>query len=433
MTHALIDFLTAKNHPLRTALTDEMHVRRFPSFIAPMRMTQLVMLTGEQPADQARQHAEALCARYSVAPPKGKYFSVRLGKLQMVWEHHTEFSTYSFIESDASGDAFAQPVLLDVPHDWVQALPGQVLRATQVALLDRLQPEPDDALLAACFSAADLMSCEVSGGEARIWSDFKLNQDGLGRLLIRDQALKSAGDTARLVQRLQELGNYRNMAMLGLPVAQSLTATLSSLEKQLASLAHEIAAGAAADARLLNELSNLSANLARITAETRYRMTATRAYAQLVTDRLRSLDVRRVPGYQTLVDFTERRLTPAVRTCDSFTQRLEDLSQRVSWASSLMQTRIETKLARQNTELLQSMNQRTQMQLRLQQTVEGLSVLAISYYFIGILGYIAKPVALRFPVVDSAIALGVAAPLVVAIAWWLMRRLRSRASRADSV
>lgn len=424
--HALTGFLNNKNHPLRSALTDEMHVRRFPSFTAPMRMTQLVMFTGEQPALDARKHVEALCAKYDVVAPKGKYFAVQLGGLQLVWEHHTEFSTYSFIKTGPFDHPFNDPVLLDVPHDWVESLPGQVLRATQVAVMDRYTAEPDQRLLSECFSRADLMSCEVSNGEARIWSDFKLNADGMGRLLIRDQALQSGGDTARLVQRLQELGNYRNMAMLGLPVAQSLTPTLSALEQRLAALTHEIAAGSADEGRLLEDISVLSADLARVTAETRYRMTATRAYAQLVSDRLRSLDVTRVAGYQTLIDFTERRLTPAERTCESFAQRLDDLSQRASWASSLMRTRIETTLERQSTALLHSMNHRTHMQLRLQQTVEGLSVLAISYYFIGILSYAAKPLAHVFPTWDATVMLGIAAPVVVAIAWYAMRRLRYR-------
>jgi uncharacterized membrane-anchored protein len=427
MAHALTGFLNDKNHPLRSALTDEMHVRRFPSFSAPMRLTQLVMFTGEQQLADARKHVESLCAKFGVAAPKGKYFAVRLGELQLVWEHHTEFSTYSFIKTGPFEHPFDEPVLLDVPHDWVKTMPGQVLRATQVALLDRHAPEPDEALLSQYFNRDDLMSCDVSNGEARIWSDFKLNADGMGRLLIRDQALQSGGDTARLVQRLQELGNYRNMAMLGLPVAQSLTPTLSALEQRLAALTHEIAAGSADEGRLLEDISVLSADLARVTADTRYRMTATRAYAQLVSDRLRSLDVRRVGGYQTLIDFTERRLTPAERTCDSFAQRLEDLSLRASWASSLMRTRIETTLERQSTALLHSMNHRTHMQLRLQQTVEGLSVLAISYYVVGLLGYAAKPLG-HWWQWDPSLLLGIAAPVVVAGAWYAMRRLRYRVS-----
>jgi uncharacterized membrane-anchored protein len=426
MSHGLIDFLSGRSHPLRSALVDEMHVRRFPGISAPMRMSQLVMLTGEQSPDEARRPAEELCRQHAIAPPAGRYFSVRIGALHFVWEQHTEVSTYAFIKPGPFDDPFAEPVLLDIPHAWVAALPGKVLRATQVALLDRDSAEPGVAQLGRYFESSELMICDVQRQEARIWSDFLLYPDGMGRLLIRDRSLASAGDTARLVQRLQELGNYRNLALIGLPDAQAQTPLLSTLEQRLSNLTHEIAAGANGEARLLGDLSDLSAELARIAAATRYRMSATRAYAQLVSDRLRELDVQRVPGHQSLADFTERRLTPAVRTCESFSQRLDGLSQSASWASSLMQTRIETKLTRQNTELLQSMNRRARLQLRLQQMIEGLSIFAVSYYLVGILGYAAEGLGPRIGGLDVVALQGIAAPIVLALSWYMVRRIRSR-------
>jgi uncharacterized membrane-anchored protein len=153
-------------------------------------------------------------------------------------------------------------------------------------------------------------------------------------------------------------------------------------------------------------------------------MSATSAYAQIVSERLEGLSTQRVPGYQSLIDFTERRLLPAVRTCESFTKRLEDLSERASGVSSLIRTRIETTLSQQSTDLLRSMNQRTQMQLRLQQTVEGLSVLAISYYVISIIGYVLKPALQYAPEFDGSKLLGIAAPAIVLLVWYFIRRLR---------
>jgi uncharacterized membrane-anchored protein len=430
MPQELTRLLALKDHPLRIALVEEMHVRRFPAFAAPARLTQLVMYTGEEQIAATRLSAEQLCARFDVCPPSGRYFVVRLGSLDFVWEQHSEVSTYTFIRHGAFDDPFESAVLLDTPADWIASLPGQVLRATQVAIMDRNSPPPEPALLASWFTLSNLMSCEVQNKEARIWSDFLVHADGMGRLLIRDQKLHSEGDTARLVQRLQELGNYRNMALLGLPAAHTATPVLTAFERRLTALTREIAGRLAEDAKLLDELSGLSADLAKVTAETRYRMSATRAYAHLVSDRLRELDVTRILGHQTLIDFTERRLTPAVRTCASFSQRLEDLSQRVSWASSGMRTRIETTLERQNTSLLASMNRRAQMQLRLQQTVEGLSVLAISYYFIGILGYMAKPLSHTIAI-DASVLQGVAAPFVLAFVWWFIRRLRRSYGTGD--
>lgn len=430
MAQELIRLLALKDHPLRNALVDEMHVRRFPPFAAPARLTQLVMFTGEEHIAETRRSAEDLCERFNVRPPNGRYFCVLLGSIDFIWERHTEVSTYTFIRRGAFADPFDRPVISEIPEEWLTALPGQVLRATQVALMDRNTPNPDATRLESWFTPSNLMSCEVQRGEARIWSDFLVHEDGMGRMLIRDQNLQSDGDAARLVQRLQELGNYRNMAMLGLPVAQATTPVLTAFESRVTALTREIAGRRIDDAKLLEELSGLSADLAKTTAETSYRMSATRAYAQLVFDRLRDLDVTRVAGQQTLIDFTERRLTPAVRTCESFSWRLEDLSQRVSWASSAMRTRIETTLERQNTSLLESMNRRAHMQLRLQQTVEGLSVLAISYYFIGILGYVAKAFSHALQT-DVSVLQGIAAPFVLLFVWWFIRRVRRSYEAVD--
>jgi len=230
--------------------------------------------------------------------------------------------------------------------------------------------------------------------------------------LLRDEP-------AQLVLRLQELGNYRNMALLGLPLAQRLTPDVSRLEARLAGLTASVSERVSQDDSLLDELTYLSAELARLLAETRYRMSATRAYAQLSLDRLETLGIGRIPGYQTLADFTERRLTPAVRTCDSFSARLADLSQRAAWTSELLRTRIDIALAKQNRDLLESMNTRTQLQLRLQQTVEGLSVVAISYYAVALIGYLAAPAhAYKEWVMVAAV------PAVFAGAWLFARRLR---------
>ena len=88
-------------------------------------------------------------------------------------------------------------------------------------------------------------------------------------------------------------------------------------------------------------------------------MSATQAYAKIVEERLVWLDVASLAGHQTLTDFTDRRLMPAVRTCATVSRRLDELSQRAAWTSSLLRTRIDTALARQNRDLLASMNRRT--------------------------------------------------------------------------
>ena len=416
----------ALSHPARASLSEEMHVRKFPPFAPPARLMQIVMLCGEGTFAASLEQVRALCAPFGVEMADGrKYFTCQLGGLGFAWERHTEFVTYTFIAPAGGADLFDTAPFSEIPHGWLSALPAEAIRATLITVLGQQDALPDDEALERHFAASDLVTCDVGGGMARIWSDFRLKPEGFGRLLVADRGL-AGGETAQLVQRLQELGNYRNMALLGLPIAQRLTPEVSRLEQRLAALTAAVSGQQSTDDALLEELSYLSAELARLMAETRYRMSASRAYAQLCHDRVEELDVVAVRGFQTLIDFTERRLTPALRTCESFSARLEDLSQRAAWTSSLLTTRVDTALSRQNRDLLASMNRRSDLQLRLQQTVEGLSVVAISYYAIGLVGYVVKSVHAEYSTIKPEIVTGALAVPVVLLVWFFISRLRRR-------
>ena len=409
------------DHALRAAISEEMHVRRLPRFAAPCRLMQIVTVLGEKAGDAARRHVEAVAeAGGLTAPIAGKYAVLSLQGVMLVWERHTEFASYTLLR-DGPFDTPFDPAHFEPQLAGILAgMPGEVLRATQIAVAARNASDPAPAERETWFSAEGTVVCDVADGAARILSDFRLHPDGYGRLLVLDRDL--AGDEpAQLVQRLQELGNYRNVALLGLPLAQHLAPAVTGLESRLADLTRAVSERTSEDDRLLDELTYLSAELARLIADTRYRMSATRAYAQLCADRLASLRIGPVRGHQTLADFTERRLTPAMRTCESFSARLENLSQRAAWTSELLRTRIDIALAKQNRDLLSSMDRRTQLQLRLQQTVEGLSVVAISYYLVALAGYVLDAA----PGLRHDWAMAAAVPIVVAgvaLALWNLRR-----------
>lgn len=375
--------LADRSHPLRVSLSREMHIRKMPPLRAPARMLQFVMQVGEGEAKQSIAAINGLLAAEGIAAtPSERFFACRLGDLGFSWERHTEFMTYSFTLA-GDGAPFDLAPFDRVPG-WIAELPGAILRSSQIALVTTPQADAD---IARWFALDDLIISDVAQGRARVWSDFRLHPRGFGQLLIEDRGLVGA-ETAQLVQRLQELGNYRKMALLGLPEAQQATPIVTDLERRLTAITTQVAEKEADPDQVLERLSSLSAELAQIVARTRYRMSATRAYADICFDRLRRLDVAPVRGYGSLDDFTERRLLPATRTCDAFTRRLEDLSQRTAWTSAMLRTRVDTALARRNRDLLASMDRRTGLQLRLQHTVEGLSVVAISYYALGLLHYI---------------------------------------------
>lgn len=409
-----------RDHPLRNRLSSEMHGRKLPPILAPARLMQVILSSDDERIDEERQALQTLLVNGAGPAADARYFQGEVGGLHVIWERHTEFSSYTLIRPGPFADPF-DPGCFDVlDPDWFYRLPGEVVRATQMAVSRDDRPD----VIQEAFVREDLVHCDLLDGLASLSSDFRLNDDGFGRLLIVDHGMTPA-EVGVVVQRVQELGNYRNLALLALPVAQALSRTVTRLEQRLAETTAEIADDAVSDERLLRVLSDLAAETAGIVARTDYRMSASRAYAEMVEDRLGSLRVKRVPGHQTLGDFTERRLLPAVRTCISFSSRLEVLSQRLSWTSSLLRTRVDTALSIQNRDLLQSMNRRTALQLHLQQTVEGLSVFAISYYAVGLLEHVLAAVHVGGHW-DQIHLLAALVPVVLATAWISLRRFHRR-------
>jgi uncharacterized membrane-anchored protein len=84
---------------------------------------------------------------------------------------------------------------------------------------------------------------------------------------------------------------------------------------------------------------------------------------------------------------------------------------------------VDVAISVQNRSLLESMDRRAGLQLRLQKTVEGLSIVAISYYAVGLVGYVAYPFAEALGL-GKGLVLAVATPVVVLAVTVFVRRLR---------
>jgi len=149
-----------------------------------------------------------------------------------------------------------------------------------------------------------------------------------------------------------------------------------------------------------------------------------------VQRRIEELRETRIQGMQNFREFTERRLAPAMNTCQAVSSRLDSLSQRVARATQLLSTRVDVSRERQNQRVLESMNRRAEAQLRLQQTVEGLSVAAITYYIVGLVGYAAKGLRGAGLDVNPDLAMGISIPVVVLIVALGMRKVRRVVLRA---
>ncbi|TAN56788.1 MAG: DUF3422 family protein, partial [Rhodospirillales bacterium] len=220
---------------------------------------------------------------------------------------------------------------------------------------------------------------------------------------------------------------YRMMALLALPKARDASPAASRLDRDLKAIVEELASPEESDDRkLLERLTAIAAESERLGSATAFRFSAAAAYYNLVRQRIEELREERIAGVQTLGEFMERRLAPAMATCTSTARRIEDLSSRVARAGDLLSTRVDIALEEKNRDLLHSMNRRAKLQLRLQETVEGLSIAAIAYYLVGLVGYGAKGMKAAGIPLDPDLVQGLSVPVALALVALGLRSLRKR-------
>lgn len=421
------------DHALRAALAHEVHARPHEALKAPLRASYLAVLVDGEERKREREHVARLCEKAGIAPPADDtiHFSADLGAFRLRWERHTEFSSYTFFRGGVAEARFVDVAAGVVPGEWLRSIPGRTLVAAHAELHERGAAMPTASEIAAAFGGNYVVGASVGDDAAAAFTDFRIHGDGFGRFLVVDRAL-SRFQAGRTLQRLFEIETYRMMALLALPVARDISPRLGGMERELAAIASDLAVGSGGDEALLEHLTRLAANVESVIGDSRYRFGATRAYHDLVGARIRELRERRLPGTQTLEEFMARRLTPAMATCESTARRLLELSERVAQASSLLSTRVDVARERQNQDLLASMNRRARLQLRLQETVEGLSIAAITYYLVGLVGYGAKALKSAGVPVNVDLATGIAIPVVAVLAALGVRYVRRSIARADS-
>ena len=419
------------NHPKRIQLNDEVHARPPEPLVAPARLSYLALFSDTAAREGGFNAVCALAERYGVAPPPAgtNHYSADLGPFRLKWERHTEFVRYTFIvagiEAGPGSDPFDDPAIAAVPADWLLSLPGQLIVAAHVALMPA-PPDGTDPLTNATqsFPRHVLVGSVVASGAAAAFTDFRVRPDGFSRVLVQDHSM-TPWQAGRVVQRLLEIDTYRIMALLALPVAQALAPEIARCEREVAEItAAMVTARDPDEPVLLDRLTRLAAEIDSRQADNLYRFSAASAYDGLVQRRIQELRETRTPGLQTLQEFTERRLAPAMNTCRSVAARQEELSRRVARATQLLATRVGVTRERQNQSVLEAMNRRVRLQLRLQSTVESLSIAAVTYYVVGLVGYAAKGFKAAGGHIDPDLIMGLSIPVIAALMAFGLRKVR---------
>lgn len=414
------------NHPQRHLLSNEIHARPPPELVAPERLSYIAINYDADSANVVFDDLARLCVIWGVQSPTAEvsHFSAEYSNLRLKWERHTEFVSYTFSRKGDFERPFEDPVIALVNEEWLATLSGKLVVAIHMAAQQNQVFVPDLQDVAEEFGNTYLVGARIAGGNGIVLTDLMIHADEFSRMLLMDVKLgKRQG--GRTVQRLLEIETYRMMALLGLPVARRTAAMLTNAERELAEITSLMAEDSTQDEpALLVRLTRLAATVESEVAANSFRFGASRAYYDLTKRRIAELREERLTGIQTIEEFLDRRLAPAMATCSSVEKRLLDLSERVARASDLLRTRVDIEREQQNQALLASMNHRARMQLRLQQTVEVLSIAAITYYVVGLVGYTAKALKETGVPLSVELVTGASIPFVVLGIWLAVRRVR---------
>ncbi|MEL7466985.1 MAG: DUF3422 domain-containing protein [Pseudomonadota bacterium] len=426
------------DHPQRVALTNELHARPFQQATAPGRFLHYAFKQQKNAAERDhsadRAHLLQLLDHFGAShpPPEARQHAVDLGRFRLKWESHTEFVSYTLIEDGPTDTLFSGDLAKQLSTNWLRSAPGKTVAAIQCELIDdREEGEAQRPLPEAVLRHFDQQSVAAAlllDGQAIALGDFRIHAQGYTRFAILQRGRTGPRRLGRVTQRMLEVETYRIMAMLALPIARNVARRLNEVERELSELIASVIDESRPrnDSENLAQLMSLSAEIEAMAASSAFRFDAAEAYERIVDERISTMREKPIHGRQQFAEFMARRFDPAMRTVSAAKSRLSALSNRAARTGELLRTRVNVTLEQQNKSLLESMDRRAGFQFRLQETVEGLSAVAISYYAISLFGYLLDPVAAMVGIGKPTLLAIVTLP-VVFLVWWFTRQIRKRA------
>jgi uncharacterized membrane-anchored protein len=382
---------------------------------------------------QDSAHLAALVSRHGGPrpDPDDSHYQGQLGRHDLKWESHTEFVTYMAMTPGLPIRPFDPSAAAIFSNEWQDQAPGKRVAGVLVQV-DVLPEDPAEAMksLSGWFARDSLATVWVLDQAAMVAGDFRIDDAGWMRFAIFVRPDTSEARIGRLVHRLVELETYRAMSMLGLGRARSLGQRLNELEPRLTGILESMTDDDRPAEQMLHDLLTVSTQLETEAVQHSFRFGATAAYQAIVSDRIEALREARFLDRQMMTEFMRRRYEPAMRTIKSTEQRLSKLMERAARAAELLRTRVDVERSAQNQEIMQRMDRRADLQLRLQHTVEGLSVVAISYYAVGLLGYALAPLASMMGL-DKTYIVAALTPVAVFAVWLMMRQVHKKLHRAE--
>lgn len=418
---------------LRGELHHEIHARPPANIHLPALVFYVAVLNQGVSVEAELAHLRLLKGQQDLQPEDvaGNFVRLQCDGFTLKWERHSEYSRYSIVQplTETISSVFLTPRLFDcllADSQWIKTIPGQTLAAIAIAMqpaairsqgyrYEDLKAWFPDTDIVASLIGANSHSCAAS--------DFVLREDGVVRMAVFSEESSPGTRAGRLAQRLLELETYRLLALRGLSESKKISPILAELEHSLGEVTSRLEANAEGHEELFGLHMAMAAKVERAIADSSYRFAATMAYEALVNQRIEELRERTLPGTPSIGEFVRRRLSPASATVASTSRRLASLSDRVGRSSALLRAHVDIATEAKSQQLLEKLAIGQRTQLRLQVTVEGLSIAAITYYVTSLIAHGVHALEGLGIALHAEVVAGACIPLVALMVWRFSRRV----------
>jgi len=376
-------------HTDRLNAHQELHARPFPVMAFDAHLAQLCVKASAKTLELVWQW---LSEKVLDLPSDMKAWQ-SAGDYWVRVEPHTEFISVLWLTH--------QPNAWDT--QWIERAP------TAVLVMSEFAPTSREVLM-----SRPIVS-HMAVGDVSAGTDFLPSADGVTRWSYHFEQPPTPEQRGKSLQMIVEVETYRIMALVRMDQIRAVHPRL----QEISSIAGGIQLDAAeshSSRAMLEELERSEGALDQVWQQVNWRIGASRAYYDLVFQRLDDLGESPVEPLIPISRFLGRRMTPAIKTAETVLRRQQELSNQVSHKANLLRTRMQLDLEEQHA-------RQVSRQTRLQSTVEGLSVVAISYYALGL------ATAAVVPLLPASAEKGVKSalvPVVILAVWWTLRRIKRR-------
>lgn len=427
------------NDAQRVLLHNEIHTRPSATFSLPSLIVYVAVLNSKVSTSEEFEHLKKLPQTQALLLEQmnGNFLQLQCPGYKVIWERHSEFTRYTIVQplpanAQWGSDLPAFAELAGTGSDWLRDIPGKTITAIHLGMLNEGMDDPDAFYKAKKWLGLGTLIGSKMGRTANqqshshLMTNLRIETDGFERILVLAAPNTSENRAGRILQRLLELETYRIMSLLSLPMAKKLAVKLRETEVQLVDITERLETKKDSDDVLLSELAALAAQIESITAEHSYRFSAALAYHAIVCERISEMREQPLSGVQTVGEFMQRRLAPAIATVKATSERLAALAERIGRASALLRTRVEIAAEAHNQQLLEKLTRGQELQLRLQATVEGLSIAAITYYVVSLALFVGKAMKAVGLNINPELLAGFCTPVVLFVSWKTVQHIHVR-------